>query len=514
MSRGHRSAPFGARVLGPRDQSVFRLRLRVQLLLTVLLVGTNVIAAGVVFLIASFVVPSPSPTGATRLALAIAVPTYVGVAVLVGVTVGTRLSLRALGWATQGDRPHQRERLAALRVPQRLTVMQATLWLAATVLFTTLSLVLQPERALSTGLAVGIAGLVACGIAFLLTDFVMRPVSAQALDGLPYDDRPRGAGVGGRMVLFWCLGTGAPVVGMVVASIVAAAGDDDSRSRLPYTVLAIGAVVLVFGLLTTVLNARSVVAPVVSVRDALLDVERGDLDREVVVFDGTELGSLQAGFNAMVSGLREREHLRDLFGRHVGHDVARAAADDGVALGGEVRVVSVLFVDLVGSTSYAAEHDPAEVVDTLNRFFGVVVEEVDRQRGLVNKFIGDAVLAVFGAPVDHPDHAAAALAAARTMADRLAAEVPEIGVGIGVATGEAVAGNVGSASRLEYTVIGDAVNSAARLTDLAKQVPGQVLVAAQTVEAAHPDETAHWRAHEPVVLRGRTSPTETAIRTP
>jgi adenylate cyclase len=275
--------------------------------------------------------------------------------------------------------------------------------------------------------------------------------------------------------------------------------------------LVIAGVVLSFGLFMTVLNARSVVAPILSVRDALLDVERGDLDREVVVFDGTELGSLQAGFNAMVQGLRERERLRDLFGRHVGHDVAQVAAAHGVELGGESRVVSVLFVDLVGSTTYAAERTPAEVVDTLNRFFGIVVEEVDRQRGLVNKFMGDAVLAVFGVPVEHPDHPSAALAAARAMAGRLTDEVSEIGAGIGVTTGEVVAGNVGSASRLEYTVIGDAVNSAARLTDLAKELPGRVLAAWRTVESAAPEEARHWRRHESLVLRGRNDPTETAV---
>ncbi|WP_347565725.1 adenylate/guanylate cyclase domain-containing protein [Nocardioides sp. IC4_145] len=498
-------------MLGRPDQSVRALRLRVQLLLTVMLVSTNVVAAGVVFLIASLVVPAPSPTSATVVSLAIAVPTYVGVAVLVGVGVGTRLSLRALRWATEGVEPDRRQRLAALRVPLRLTVMQGALWLGATVLFTTLSLVLQPERALGSGVAVGIAGMVACGIAFLLADFVMRPISARALDGLAVTDRPRGAGVGGRMVLFWCLGTAAPVVGMVVAAIVGLTGDDDARDRLPFTVLAISAVVLVFGLLTTVLNARSIVAPVSTVRDALLDVERGDLDREVVVFDGTELGSLQAGFNAMAQGLREREQLRDLFGRHVGRDVALAAAARGVELGGEARQVTVLFVDLVGSTTYATRHEPAEVVRTLNRFFGVVVEEVDRQRGLVNKFMGDAVLAVFGAPVDHPGHATAALAAARAMARRLAAEVPEISAGIGVATGEAVAGNVGAASRLEYTVVGDAVNSAARLTDLAKQVPGCVLAAWHTVEEADEGEARHWEPHDPVVLRGRSEKTPTAV---
>ena len=101
--------------------------------------------------------------------------------------------------------------------------------------------------------------------------------------------------------------------------------------------LVLGGVVLGFGLLVTWLNARAVVAPILAVRNALQQVEEGDLDTEVQVYDGTELGQLQAGFNQMVRGLREREHLRDLFGRHVGRDVAEAAALGDVELGGETR---------------------------------------------------------------------------------------------------------------------------------------------------------------------------------
>jgi adenylate cyclase len=234
----------------------------------------------------------------------------------------------------------------------------------------------------------------------------------------------------------------------------------------------------------------------------------------VPVYDGTELGLLQSGFNEMVHGLREREHLRDLFGRHVGQEVAAAAAAGSVELGGETRVATVLFVDLIGSTGFATEHSPTEVVEMLNRFFGVVVDEVDQHHGLVNKFIGDAVLAIFGAPVELEDHAAQALAAARAMATRLAVEVPEVGAGVGVATGEVVAGNVGHQARFEYTVIGDAVNSASRLTDLAKEVPGHVLVAQATIDAAGPTEAGHWSEYESVVLRGRSVATEVAVLSP
>ena len=506
-----RRNPFGSRLLGAADQSARALRIRVQVLLTALLVTTNLVGAALVVVISYFVVPAPAPTGRTVVALAISIPVYVTLAVVVGTAVGTTTTLRALRWATDDTAPDDEDRRKALRVPLRLTQLQALMWLAATVLFTLLAVVLQPARALSTGLTVGIAGLIGCGVAYLLTEFTLRPLSARALAGEAFTRRPRGAGVGDRMVIFWCLGTGAPVVGLAVAAIVALTDESTTRTRLAVICLVVAGVVLTFGLFMTVLNARSVVAPILSVRDALLDVERGDFDREVPVYDGTELGLLQSGFNQMVHGLREREHIRDLFGRHVGREVAQAAAVGEVELGGETRVVSVVFVDLVGSTSYSTEHSPAEVVAVLNRFFEVVVDEVDRHRGLVNKFMGDAVLAVFGAPVDLPHHARAALSAARTMAARLADEVPEIGAGIGVATGEVVAGYVGHHQRFEYTVVGDAVNCAARLTDLAKDVDGRLLATWESVAAAGPEESQRWARHGSTTLRGRSDETVLAV---
>src|SRR5690606_8003431 len=134
---------------------------------------------------------------------------------------------------------------------------------------------------------------------------------------------------------------------------------------------------------------------------------------------------------------------RDLFGRHVGEDVAAEALDrdgDAASLGGETRDVAVLFVDIVASTSLAAEAPPTEVVDVLNRFFDVVVRTVDDHGGWINKFQGDAALAVFGAPGERADPAGSALATARALAVRLRREVPDVQAGIGVAAGTVVAG--------------------------------------------------------------------------
>jgi adenylate cyclase len=239
-------------------------------------------------------------------------------------------------------------------------------------------------------------------------------------------------------------------------------------------------------------------------------VRAGDFDVELRVWDSTEVGMLQAGFNDMAAGLRERERIRDLFGRHVGVDVAREALAQDVRLGGELRDVTVLFVDLVGSTTLAGQRPPHEVVALLNRFFGEVVDVVEERHGWIDKFQGDAALAVFGAPIPVEDAEATALAAARELDRRLRERVSELTAGIGVASGPVVAGHVGAEQRFEYTVIGDAVNAADRLTELAKRDPARVLASAETVEGAGAGEASHWELGEEVSLRGRTSATRLA----
>jgi adenylate cyclase len=252
------------------------------------------------------------------------------------------------------------------------------------------------------------------------------------------------------------------------------------------------------------------VTPVRVVGAALNRVEQGDLDTNLVVFDGTELGQLQRGFNSMVSGLRDRERVRDLFGRHVGREVAALAEKERPQLGGEERHAAVVFVDIIGSTQLVTGMPAVKVVELLNRFFAVVVDEVDRHHGLVNKFEGDAVLAVFGAPVSLANAEGEALAAARAMAERLRAEVPECKAGIGVAAGQVVAGNVGAKERFEYTVIGEPVNEAARLCELSKDVPGHIVASSDTVRNAGERESARWRLGDTVTLRGHDEATTLA----
>jgi adenylate cyclase len=270
-------------------------------------------------------------------------------------------------------------------------------------------------------------------------------------------------------------------------------------------------VALLVGGLATLLTARAVGQPLRDLREAVGRVGRGDYDVQVVVDDAGEIGLLQEGINTMAAGLAERERLRDLFGRHVGTSVADRALATGVSLGGEERTVAALFVDIAGSTSLVRRTGPEEMVGLLNRFFEIVVETIEADGGLVNKFEGDAALCVFGAPTDHPDPAGAALRAARRICDAVRS-AGEVDVGVGVACGPVWAGQVGAASRLEYTVIGDPVNEAARLTELAKDSPGRAVASEATVLAAGDGEREHWQRDGEVELRGRGEPTRTWTR--
>jgi len=354
-----------------------------------------------------------------------------------------------------------------------------------------------------------LAGIVTCAVAYLLTEFAMRPISASALAAHP-PDRLLVPGVQARTLLAWATGSGIPVVGLLIGAAFALSDRSITKERLSVTILVLGGVTLVVGLLLIILAIRATVDPIRSLRVALSRVEGGDLDVQVPVYDGTEVGLLQASFNRMVDGLRERERIRYLFERHVGEDVARDALTRETELSGEVRHVAVLFVDLVGSTRLASVRSPGEVVDLLNRFFTVVVEVVDDHGGIVNKLVGDAVLAVWGAPGDVEDPAGRALSAARHLARGLEHTLPDVRAGVGVAAGEVVAGNVGAQHRFEYTVIGDPVNEAARLTELAKSVPGGVLASSAAVAQASAGEARRWQVEGEVNLRGRSTATTVA----
>ncbi|HWJ83042.1 MAG TPA: adenylate/guanylate cyclase domain-containing protein [Nocardioides sp.] len=416
---------------------------------------------------------------------------------------------RALGWTVRGDDPDPEECRRTLDLPWFLFRVSVLLWLVPGVVIAAINLHVSLLTSLIVLGVIVTPGTATAALSYLLTVRLLRRQTARVLEIAPPAPGDT-AGIGERAVFIWLLTSGVPGLGLV-EMVVFSPWTEPSLARLAVAAAAIGGMGIVVGFGANVLFAKSVGEPMCELTQDLAAIEAGDLDVHVEVNEWGEIGMLQAGLNRAVVALREREQLRDLFGRHVGTDVARRALRHGVELGGEEIEAAALFVDVIGSTAFAAARPPAEVVAALNRFFEVVVEVVDAHGGLVNKFEGDAALCIFGAPLRLDDPAGRALAAARAMGERLRERVPELDAGIGVSQGLVIAGNVGSTSRLEYTVIGDPVNEAARLTEQAKERPERVVASQRIVESAASDERSHWRLLEPLLLRGRLEPTVLAV---
>ncbi|SHF98942.1 adenylate cyclase [Jatrophihabitans endophyticus] len=424
--------------------------------------------------------------------------------VVCGVTLATLVQRRTLRWLLRGEAPGADDARRALRMPLDLAVITAGLWTIGAVVMATVAGVVGTGTQRAAGLAGGlvVAGFVSAGLMYLVLGRFNQPVRRLALAASPPRTAPL-LGVRWQLLINWVLTSGLPLVG--VALVLTAPPGQRNKVGVSLVVVAIAILV---GVVSTGLIARAIGAPLRSVVDALRRVGDGRLDLDLPIEDAGEIGLLQNGFNEMVAGLRERDRVTDLFGRHVGPAVAAEAISSGVTLSGEGREVVALFVDITGSTALTRTTAPADFVAMLNRFFEVVVDEVEGNGGLLNKFEGDAALCVFGAPAEVDEPAAAALRTARGIRDRVAL-MGELEIGIGVASGPVVAGQIGAASRLEYTVVGDAVNEASRLTDLAKRTDGRILASATTVEAADPDERGHWTKGRAMRLRGHDAPVET-----
>lgn len=506
-----RLSPATAEDPGAARGAALYLRLRRQLRAAI--PAANMLGALLVFVFLAYVVPTPTTRYSDQL-VRLNLIVFLGampVLICIGMVWSLRVNAPTRAWLIAGVSPGPAERELALREPLRLATVDAVLWVAGAIAFAALNAPASRPLALQVGGTILLGGLATCALVYLLAERVERPVAALAL-AKDAPARPVVPGILTRMLLAWAFGTGVAVLG---TSLVAAAfllGGTSTPQRLAATVLFLSVFALAAGFAAALFAARSVADPVDSVRRALAEVEQGDVAVQVPVYDGGEVGLLQAGFNRMVARVRDRDRLRDLFGRHVGEDVAREALARGVQLGGEVREVAALFVDVIGSTALAATRDPRVVVDTLNRFFALVIDVVTAHGGWVNKFAGDGALCVFGAPGLQPNAATGALAAARTLDARLRTELPDVKAAIGVSAGPVVAGNVGAAERFEYTVIGDAINTAARLTELAKTMSSRLLASEAIISRVDPAEAERWRLGESVVLRG--SPAPTRIATP
>jgi adenylate cyclase len=234
--------------------------------------------------------------------------------------------------------------------------------------------------------------------------------------------------------------------------------------------------------------SRSVAEPLAALERVMGEVERGRFDARAPVVCNDEIGRLTEGFNRMVRGLGEREFLRETFGKYVSEEIRDEILAGRIALQGEPREVTILFADIRDFTPWVEATDPREVVRDLNAYFTEMETAIRAHGGLVMQYIGDEIEAVFGAPVARPGHAEQAVRAAIEMRERLdawnAARVgsgrPPLRNGIGIHTGTVLAGNIGSADRLSYALVGDSVNLASRLQGLTKELHAQILVSGTT----------------------------------
>jgi class 3 adenylate cyclase len=301
------------------------------------------------------------------------------------------------------------------------------------------------------------------------------------------------------------------------ASILAGAPPGTAAALLRDMAVFIGFVIVVGGATAVGLAlfvSRSVAAPLAAVEAAMARVGGGDLDARAPVVSHDEIGAVGEGFNRMVDGLRERERIRDAFGKYVSPEVRDEILAAGGTRGGYIREVTILFSDLRDFTPWVESHAPEEVVRDLNTYFTLMEGAIRTHGGLVLQFIGDEIEAVFGAPVPEPRHADHAVAAGLEMRRRLEAWNATrrtagrvvIRHGIGIHTGEVLAASIGSPDRLAYALVGDPVNLASRIQDLTKEVGADVLVSGATVRRLQ--ETFALEALPAVRVKGRAAEVE------
>lgn len=299
-----------------------------------------------------------------------------------------------------------------------------------------------------------------------------------------------------------------PVINVVTGVAVAGLSDPgggDLRDLGVDVLVAVG-VAFTLSLWLSLALARSVAEPIRELRSATERVAQGDLSARVPVVSTDEVGRLAASFNGAVRGLGERERLREAFGTFVDPVLADRVLEEGTTLAGEEVDVTIMFLDIRAFTEFAERAGPREVVERLNALFAAVVPVLARHGGHANKFLGDGVLGVFGAPERHADHADRALAAALEIAVLVnERHGDELRIGIGLNSGPVVAGTVGGGGRLEFGVIGDAVNTAARVERATRNTGDDLLMTEATRRRLRRDHGA-FEPRLDVTLRGKAHP--------
>ncbi|HWH43738.1 MAG TPA: adenylate/guanylate cyclase domain-containing protein [Thermoleophilaceae bacterium] len=434
------------------------------------------------------------------------------VVVTIGIAYSSRQMLRAAmpirRWIKDRDDPLEAWR-RAVELPRE--VVRASGWPPFVIIALPLSVVLPIEFDLPWySSAIVCAGtLVAIAYAAILhffsTELFVRPVLVDIVGELPPDFQGQPLGVPLRWKLLGALPLINVITGVVVSGL-------STRERASLEDLGLDVIVAVLVAFTisfelTLLVTKSVLGPVDDLLEATSRVREGDLSTRVPVVSGDEMGRLAASFNAMLSGLEERETLRSAFGSYVDPEIAKRVLAEGELLEGEEVEATAMFVDIQGFTAFAEQASAREAVAHLNDFFGLVVPIVSKHGGHANKFVGDGLLAVFGVPERAGDHADRALAAACEIASEVERRYQGgVRIGVGLNSGPVVAGSVGGGGRLEFTVIGDPVNVAARVEKQTREL-GEPVLLTEATRCLLADGHVVLEPRGEVSLRGRSEPT-------
>jgi adenylate cyclase len=497
--------------------------------LSVVVFGANLLGGLITLFYLAVVQPIPqgsSPVIAIPLLSILVSLLAIAFLLFLGHVVGGRVQRHFPKWmprlidgASISDVPLEARR-EVLQYPAAVALVSLAMWSVAAFFFGFLS-----TGAWQAAVVVfGVGGVVTPAIVYFAVGAVWRPVVWLFFP----DGRTEGVGAWQNSVR-WHLLLGFVLVGgypalllslTAVSRAEALTSAENPEVILQNLYIALGVISLVAagaGIALAVLVSHSILDPLQRLLDGMGRVAQNDLSVTLVVDSNDEMGSAVLGFNDMVVGLRRAEVMRNLLNLYVSPEVAREALEHGTKLGGQLVECSVLFSDIRGFTTLSEQMPPEQLIDLLNRYMSRMVDVVIANGGLVNKFGGDSLLAVFGSPLNPADdHAAQAVRAALHMqralksfnAEQVARSQPNLEIGIGLASGPVVAGNVGGEGRIEYTVIGDTVNLAARLQDLTKQLGRSILASSVTVNEATGVMSFSAEPMTPIEVRGKLEPVE------
>jgi adenylate cyclase len=263
--------------------------------------------------------------------------------------------------------------------------------------------------------------------------------------------------------------------------------------QIKYFILVLTIIMLGVAIFLALIFARVVTNPVQSLKGGFAKVQEGNFDfrlTECKASSKNEMQMIIKAFNTMVNSLKEKERIKDAFGKYVSKQILEKITTESINLGGETKEVTILFSDIRGFTKMSEKMQPQEIVDFLNNYFSKMVEAIFKYEGIVDKFIGDGIMAIFGAPIYHPDDPKRAIAAALEMnaglsdfnAQRNMRGLEPINIGIAVHTGDCLVGNIGTKDKMEFTAIGDTVNLTSRMESLNKQFHTNIIISERTYE--------------------------------